>query len=164
MAILHSYPWTWIKSIESEQTGDQAFELDLTFPSDKVQFTTATAGLLDSARLSWQSATSTASVPAVSFVATSATSDGSVIYALDASNASYETSPTASTFGPVNVVDSDFDIIINYSGDPTYQAAFTQAVARWEQVIIADIPDIGASQYGFIDDLDWNFEAMDGRM
>ena len=30
-----------------------------------------------------------------------------------------------------------FDIVIRYSGDPTYQAAFTQAAARWTQIITA---------------------------
>jgi Ca2+-binding RTX toxin-like protein len=57
------------------------------------------------------------------------------------------------------MADADFDIIINYSGDPIYQAAFTQAVIRWTQIIIADIPD-----YQGIDDLviDASIVAIDG--
>ena len=39
-------------------------------------------------------------------------------------------------------VNSSFDIVIRYTGDPTYQAAFTQAALRWEQVITGDIPDV----------------------
>ena len=57
-----------------------------------------------------------------------------------------------------------FDIVIRYTGDPTYQAAFTQAAARWTQIITADIPDVNASQCGFIDDLliDASIVSIDG--
>jgi hypothetical protein len=63
-----------------------------------------------------------------------------------------------------DVVDSHFDIVIRYTGDPTYQAAFTQAVARWEQIITADIPDFNSAQFGVIDDLliDASIVAIDG--
>src|SRR4029079_14455075 len=46
-----------------------------------------------------------------------------------------------------------FDIVLHYSGDPKYQAAFTSAAARWAQIIVADIPDFNSPTYGFIDDL-----------
>ena len=46
-----------------------------------------------------------------------------------------------------------FDIVINYSGDPAYQAAFDAAATRWEQIITADIPDFTSPTYGLIDDL-----------
>jgi Ca2+-binding RTX toxin-like protein len=57
-----------------------------------------------------------------------------------------------------------FDIVVRYSGDPRYQAAFTDAAARWSQIITADIPDITSSPYGFIDDLliDASIVAIDG--
>src|SRR5882724_1235363 len=42
-------------------------------------------------------------------------------------------------------LNSTFDIVIRYSGDPTYQAAFTQAAARWSQIIVADITDASVS-------------------
>jgi Ca2+-binding RTX toxin-like protein len=46
-----------------------------------------------------------------------------------------------------------YDIVVNYTGDSTYRAAFTQAAARWSQIITADIPDLNSSPWGFIDDL-----------
>src|SRR5829696_348698 len=57
------------------------------------------------------------------------------------------------------MADTDFDIIIHYSGDPKYQPAFAQAVIRWTQIIVADIPD-----YSGIDDLeiDASIVAIDG--
>jgi len=57
-----------------------------------------------------------------------------------------------------------FDIVIRYTGDPAYQAAFTQAAVRWSQIIIADIPDFNSTQYGLIDDLliDARIVAIDG--
>ena len=57
-----------------------------------------------------------------------------------------------------------YDIVIHYSGDPTYQAAFTQAAARWSQIITADIPDFNSSQFGLIDDLliDASIVTIDG--
>ena len=57
-----------------------------------------------------------------------------------------------------------FDIVIHYTGDPTYQAAFTAAAVRWSQIIIGDIPDFNSGQYGVIDDLliDASITAIDG--
>jgi RTX calcium-binding nonapeptide repeat (4 copies)/Leishmanolysin len=57
------------------------------------------------------------------------------------------------------MADADFDIVINYSGDPKYQPAFTAAVTRWTQIIVADIPD-----YAGIDDLviDASIVSIDG--
>ena len=57
-----------------------------------------------------------------------------------------------------------FDIVIRYSGDPTYQTALTQATARWSQIITGDIPALNSSQYGLIDDLliDASIVAIDG--
>lgn len=57
-----------------------------------------------------------------------------------------------------------FDIVVHYSGDPKYQAAFTDAANRWSQIITADIPDITSSPYGFIDDLviDASIVPIDG--
>jgi Ca2+-binding RTX toxin-like protein len=54
--------------------------------------------------------------------------------------------------GPGGIVDAaamaangQFDIIIRYTGSATYQAAFTQAAARWSQIIIGDISDVTVS-------------------
>jgi len=57
-----------------------------------------------------------------------------------------------------------FDIVIHYSGDPKYQAAFTSAAIRWAQIIVADIPDFNSPTYGFIDDLliDASIVSIDG--
>jgi hypothetical protein len=61
-------------------------------------------------------------------------------------------------------VNGTFDIVVHYSGDPKYQPAFTQAAARWSQIIVADIPDFNSSHYGFIDDLsiDASIVGIDG--
>ena len=62
-----------------------------------------------------------------------------------------------------------FDIVIRYSGDPTYQSAFTAAVLRWTQIIVADIPDVFVNRPEYnlnqtIDDLliDATIEPIDG--
>ena len=57
-----------------------------------------------------------------------------------------------------------FDIVIRYTGDPKYQAAFTDAAARWSQIITGDISDVNSSQYGLIDDLliDASIVSIDG--
>ena len=62
------------------------------------------------------------------------------------------------------MANGQFDIIISYSGNATYQSAFNQAAARWMQIITADIPDYSSSQYGLIDDLLINASvaAIDG--
>ncbi len=49
-----------------------------------------------------------------------------------------------------------FDIDINYTGDATYQDVFDRAVARWEQIIIADLPNVGN-----IDDLQISASIID---
>jgi hypothetical protein len=66
--------------------------------------------------------------------------------------------------GSIAAANGRFDIVVNYSGDPKYQAAFTAAANRWSQIITADIPDITSSPYGFIDDLviDASIVAIDG--
>jgi len=46
-----------------------------------------------------------------------------------------------------------FNIQINYTGDSIYQHLFDSAAERWEQIIIADIPDMQTETYGLIDDL-----------
>jgi len=46
-----------------------------------------------------------------------------------------------------------FDIVVNYSGDSRFQSAFDEAAARWEQVIVADLPNVNTSRWGLIDDL-----------
>ncbi|ARE40618.1 MSHA pilin protein MshA [Rhodovulum sp. P5] len=47
----------------------------------------------------------------------------------------------------------EFDIVIDFSGDEAYRQYFEIAEARWEEVIIGDIPDITSETLGFIDDL-----------
>ena len=54
---------------------------------------------------------------------------------------------------PPATIGSTFDIVIRYSGDPTYQTLFDAAAARWEQIITADIPDVNSATWGFIDGL-----------
>jgi Ca2+-binding RTX toxin-like protein len=85
------------------------------------------------------------------------------------SNSGATSSDTAIGMAAANGV---FDIVIRYSGDPTYQAAFTQAAARWSQIITADIADVSVSaslqsQYNIpatIDDLyiDARIAPIDG--
>jgi len=59
---------------------------------------------------------------------------------------------------------SQFSINFNYSGDPQYQQYFTNAAARWSQVILNDLPDVNSPTYGFIDDLliNVNIAPIDG--
>lgn len=58
----------------------------------------------------------------------------------------------------------DFDIVINYSGDPQYRALFERAAARWQEVIVGDVQDINHYSRGFIDDLviDASITRIDG--
>jgi hypothetical protein len=51
------------------------------------------------------------------------------------------------------LADTTFDIVISYAGDPLYQPLFDDAAERWEQIIIADLPDVNSSNFGFVDDL-----------
>src|SRR5262245_38307739 len=62
------------------------------------------------------------------------------------------------------MADSTFDIVIRYTGDSRYRPLFDAAAARWEQIIIADLPDVNSSQFGFVDDLliDASVVAIDG--
>jgi hypothetical protein len=62
------------------------------------------------------------------------------------------------------MADTTFDIVIRYTGDSRYQPLFDAAAARWEQIIIADLPDIASSSFGFVDDLliDASVVAIDG--
>ncbi len=80
-------------------------------------------------------------------------------------------SVTATGAGSASLTDAEaaeangqFDIVVHYSGDPKYQAAFTQAAARWAQIIIGDIPDYNSPTYGLIDDLliDASIVSIDG--
>jgi hypothetical protein len=66
---------------------------------------------------------------------------------------SSDTFVIASSTAPNASANGRFDIVVRYTGDPAYQAAFTQAAIRWSQIIIGDIPDFNSGQYGFIDDL-----------
>ena len=58
---------------------------------------------------------------------------------------------------------SAFNITVNYTGIATYQTYFTQAAARWAQVITGDLPDVNSSR-GLIDDLliDASVSPIDG--
>jgi Ca2+-binding RTX toxin-like protein len=84
---------------------------------------------------------------------------------------------TTLIIGPGASLDSaaangQFDIVIRYTGDAKYQAAFTQAAARWSQIITGDIADVVVStqnrnQYNLpaaIDDLyiDAEITPIDG--
>jgi len=51
------------------------------------------------------------------------------------------------------LADTTFDIVIHYTGDPLYQPLFDDAAERWEQIIVADLPDVNSSNFGFVDDL-----------
>ena len=61
-------------------------------------------------------------------------------------------------------IGTDYDIVINYTGDARYRPAFDTAEARWEQIITGEIPDVNSSQWGLIDDLriDATIEFIDG--
>ena len=61
-------------------------------------------------------------------------------------------------------INSTFDIVIQYIGDPLYQSIFQTAADRWEQIIVGDIPDVNSSQFGFVDDLriDASVVSIDG--
>ena len=64
---------------------------------------------------------------------------------------SYSLSVTQSAVAPT--VSSGFQIDVRYSGEPQYQSAFDAAAARWESIIIGDLPDVNNVRYGLIDDL-----------
>lgn len=57
-----------------------------------------------------------------------------------------------------------FDIDIHWTGDSGYRLFFQAAAARWEQIIIGDLPNANTAEYGTIDDLriDVALDAIDG--
>ena len=48
---------------------------------------------------------------------------------------------------------TQFNIGVDFSGDPSYLPYFQAAAACWQQIITADIADVASSPYGPIDDL-----------
>lgn len=65
---------------------------------------------------------------------------------------------------PVDPPEGAFDIQIRFNGDTRFLSAFEEAAARWEQVIVGDLPDFQSSRFGLIDDLmiDASAVAIDG--
>ena len=57
-------------------------------------------------------------------------------------------SAVVNTPNPTTSTSSSFQITVNYSGDSAYASYFTEAAARWSQIIIGDLPNVGT-----IDDL-----------
>jgi hypothetical protein len=55
--------------------------------------------------------------------------------------------------GSIGIPPDDFDIDFQFSGDSAYRSYFDAAAARWEQVIIGDLPGFVVPGYGFVDDL-----------
>ena len=55
--------------------------------------------------------------------------------------------------GSIGSPPDDFDIDFQFSGDSAYRSYFEAAAARWERVIIGDLPGFTVPGYGFIDDL-----------
>lgn len=110
----------------------------------------ANAGTGNGSRVTFTAASSGTFYLEARGVAASATG----AYALTAA-AAPATPPAAGTF----------DIQIRYTGDARFQAAFDEAATRWEQVIVADIPDFNSRRFGAIDDLliDASAVAIDGR-
>jgi hypothetical protein len=61
-------------------------------------------------------------------------------------------------------VTSSFDIEINFTDSSlsaSQQAIFTNAAARWAEIIVEDIPDVSISGFGFVDDLVIDARAVD---
>lgn len=58
-----------------------------------------------------------------------------------------------------------FDIEIRFTGNAQFQAAFEQAAARWEQVIVGDLSPVVSARLGLVDDLviEASAIAIDGR-
>lgn len=63
-----------------------------------------------------------------------------------------------------SAMNATFDIVVHYTGDPSFQSAFDLAAQIWDEVITADVPDVNSAKYGFIDDLliDASVVAIDG--
>lgn len=76
----------------------------------------------------------------------------------------YTLSASPGTVPPVDPTEGEFDIQVRFNGDARFLAAFEAAAARWEAVIVGDIPGIQTSQFGLIDDLliDASAVAIDG--
>ncbi|MBR1122683.1 VCBS repeat-containing protein [Bradyrhizobium lablabi] len=55
--------------------------------------------------------------------------------------------------GEPAAANGQFDIVINYTGDPAYASYFQAAAARWSQIITADIPDSVFSDGRAVDDI-----------
>ncbi|UWR12389.1 DUF4214 domain-containing protein [Sulfitobacter mediterraneus] len=52
------------------------------------------------------------------------------------------------------VVDNDsFDITLDYQGPEEFRQGFEEAAARWENVIVGDLPFASVEGYGFVDDI-----------
>ena len=75
----------------------------------------------------------------------------------------YSITSTTATSPPLPT--GAFDIEIRFTGDAQFQAAFEQAAARWEQVIVGDLPSIVSARLGVIDDLviEASAIAIDGQ-
>ncbi len=59
----------------------------------------------------------------------------------------------------------DFQIVVDYSGDPAYAPVFAAAAHTWETIITGDVPDVFGTRYGNIDDLaiSASVTPIDGR-
>jgi hypothetical protein len=55
--------------------------------------------------------------------------------------------------GSIGIPPDDFDIDFEYNGNAAYRSYFDAAAARWERVIIGDLPGFTVPGYGFVDDL-----------
>jgi VCBS repeat protein/leishmanolysin len=69
--------------------------------------------------------------------------------AIDTPSADASGGSTSTSTSETASLNTTFDIVIHYSGNPTYQSLFDAAAVRWEQIITADIPDFAG-----VDDLE----------
>ncbi len=68
--------------------------------------------------------------------------------------------------GVTGVPTPAFNIVLNYSGNVgNYASYLSQAEARWEQIIVGDLPDVSSPLYGLIDDLmiQISIVSLDGK-
>lgn len=72
---------------------------------------------------------------------------------LPADMAASTTATTSGSMRLASAVNATFDIQVSFSGDAAYQSYFTQAAARWMQIVTGDLPDVTSSPFGFVDDL-----------
>jgi hypothetical protein len=140
---------------------DRTFERDVTIPTSWLE--SRRTHWLESTTTSWRSATVDSSA-APSQTAQSEVSDAITTQTSIVSSVTFATGSTTTSQTSLSTANSRFDIVVNYSGDATYKAAFTEAAARWEEIITADLPDVTTSPYGFIDDLviDASITTIDG--